>query len=401
MKALILAGGEGKRLRPFTYTRPKAMVYVAGKPLLYWVIDELKKAGIDEFYIVVRHHKEKIIEYFKGWKNIFFIGQGDEYGTAKAVECAKGNITGEFIVVAGDQLFSYKIIKELMAKKGKKVAALKEHENSERYGSVVIDGNRIKEVYEKSKDPPSKLINLSIYKFTDEIFSEIEKIKKSSRGEYEITDVLSGAEAMITKEFWMDITWPWDLLEANESLLERMGERRGRIINSTVKGRVVMEEGSVVENSFIEGNVYLGKNVRIGPFAYIRGPTAICDNCSIGSGTTVKSSILFPRVNAKHLTYIGDSVIGENVNFGSSTQVANFRFDGKEVWVETEKGKVNSSRKKLGAFVGDDTKFGVGSMVMPGKVIGNNCWIGSGVVVYKNIPSNKKIFIKHEWIEEG
>jgi|YelNatPaOPRAMG01_1025707.scaffolds.fasta_scaffold04632_9 bifunctional UDP-N-acetylglucosamine pyrophosphorylase/glucosamine-1-phosphate N-acetyltransferase len=401
MKALILAGGEGKRLRPFTYTRPKGMVYIAGKPLLYWIMEELKKAGINEFYIVVQHHKEKIIEYFKEWKNVVFLEQGKEYGTAKAVECAKGSITGEFVVVAGDQLFSHKIVKEVMGRKGKKVAALKEHGEGENYGFVLVEGGRIKEVHEKSERPPSRLINLSIYKFTDEIFNEIQKIEKSSRGEYEITDALAGAEAVITKDFWMDITWPWDMLKANELLLEQMAERRGRIINSTIKGKVIMEEGAVVENSVIEGNVYLGKNTHVGPFAYIRGPTSICDNCSVGGGTTVKASILFPRVNAKHLSYIGDSVIGEDVNFGSSTQLANFRFDGKEVWVETEKGKVNSRRKKLGAFVGDNTKFGVGAMVMPGKVVGNNCWVGSGVVVYKNIPSNKKVFVKHEWIEEG
>ncbi|MGB9719009.1 MAG: bifunctional sugar-1-phosphate nucleotidylyltransferase/acetyltransferase [Candidatus Anstonellales archaeon] len=401
MKALILAGGEGKRVRPFTHTRPKAMVYVAGKPLLYWIIEELKKAGINEFYVVVQHHKEKILEYFNGWKNICFLEQGKEYGTAKAVESAKGKIKGEFIAVAGDHLFSHKIVKELIGRKGKKVAALKEHVSTENYGSVVVREGRIKEVHEKSKNAPSNLVNISMYKFSDEIFSEIEKIKKSKRGEYEITDVLPGAEAVVTKDFWMDITWPWDMLKANEVLLDQMAEKMGRIVNSTVRGKVVMEEGAVVENSVIEGNVYLGKNVHIGPFAYIRGPTSIGDGCNIGGGTTVKSSILFPKVNAKHLTYIGDSIIGENTNFGSSTQLANFRFDSKEVWVETENGRMNSWRKKLGAFVGDDTKFGVGSIVMPGKVIGNNCWIGSGVVVYKNIPSNKKIFVKQEWTEEG
>lgn len=401
MKALILAGGEGKRLRPFTYTRPKAMVYVAGKPLLYWIVEELRKAGIEEFYVVVQHHKEKILEYFNGWKDVVFLEQSKEYGTAKAIEAAKGKIKGEFITVAGDHLFSYKIIKELIGRKGKKIAVLKEHPKTENYGSVVVEGGRIKKVYEKSKNPPSRLINLSMYKFSDEIFSDVEKIKKSPRGEYEITDALPGAEAIVTKEFWMDITWPWDMLKANEILLNGMAEKRGRIVNSTINGKVVMEDGAVVENSVIEGDVYLGKNAHVGPFAYIRGPTSICDNCNVGGGTTVKSSIIFPRTNAKHLSYIGDSVIGENNNLGSSTQLANFRFDGKEVWVETEEGKINSRRKKLGTFSGDNTKFGVGSIAMPGKVIGNNCWIGSGVVVYKNIPKNKRIFIKQEWIEEG
>ena len=106
-------------------------------------------------------------------------------------------------------------------------------------------------------------------------------------------------------------------------------------------------------------------------------------------------------MKAKHLSYIGDSVVGEGVNFGSGTQVANYRFDAGNVNVLTEKGWVNSGRKKLGAIIGDNTKFGVLSCTMPGKLIGNDCWVGSNVVVNRNLRSGQKVLMKQEHITTG
>ncbi|MEM3432471.1 MAG: glucosamine-1-phosphate N-acetyltransferase, partial [Candidatus Bilamarchaeaceae archaeon] len=111
---------------------------------------------------------------------------------------------------------------------------------------------------------------------------------------------------------------------------------------------------------------------------------------------TVKESVIFDEVDAKHLAYIGDSVIGRNVNFGAGTQLANFRFDEGNVNVSTERGWVNSGRRKLGAIVGDNVKFGVLASVMPGKLIGPNCWIHSGVVVNRNVPSGLYVFVQQQ-----
>jgi bifunctional UDP-N-acetylglucosamine pyrophosphorylase/glucosamine-1-phosphate N-acetyltransferase len=182
------------------------------------------------------------------------------------------------------------------------------------------------------------------------------------------------------------------LLEANDHALSRLEARAGIIENSTVEGKVIMGDGAKIINSYVEGCAYIGAGTVIGPNACLRGFNSIGKNCSIGSGTTLKSSILLDHVNAKHLSYIGDSVIGENVNFGSGTQVANYRFDEKNVLVMTEKGWVDSGRSKLGAFVGDNTKFGVLSCTMPGKCIGSGCQVHSGVVVNRNVPSGTSVF---------
>lgn len=230
------------------------------------------------------------------------------------------------------------------------------------------------------------------------VFSELKQLNKSPRGEYEIVDLFLGAKAVEVDGFWMDVGYPWHLFDANEFLLFRMGsgEKGGKIEDCTIKGKIILEDGAKIFNSYVEGISYIGTGSEIGPYAVLKGFNSIGRNCSIGGGTTVKNSIIFDHVNAKHLSYIGDSVIGEGVNFGSGTQLANYRFDEGYINIQTEKSWINSGRKKLGAIVGDRTKFGVLACTMPGKIIGHDCWVSSGVVVNQNIPSNTHVYAKNE-----
>ncbi len=398
MKAVILAAGEGVRLKPFTETRPKVLLQVAGKPLLHHLLVEAKKAGIKEAVIVVRHLKEQIIEYFSktdlGIK-ITFVEQGKDNGTGAALLCAKDQVKETFVAMAGDSVLEAGVIKAVIdGHKGKITLALKKVENPSSYGVASVSKGVITAFEEKPKTPKSDLANISVYCMEPTVFDEIKKIIKSTRGEYEIVDIFVGATAVTINGYWKDIGYPWDLFDANEFLLSKMDTVHEKIENSTIDGKVIMEKGARIINSYVEGYAYIGENTVIGPNAYLRGCNSIGKNCAIGSGTTVKSSILFDNVHAKHLTYIGDSIIGSNVNFGSGTQIANYRFDGKEIPILTEKGWVNSGRSKLGVFVGDNTKFGVLSCTMPGKFIGANCWIHSGIVVNKNVPSNPNVFTR-------
>ncbi|MDD5340006.1 MAG: sugar phosphate nucleotidyltransferase [Candidatus ainarchaeum sp.] len=416
MKAVILAAGEGKRLRPLTETRPKAMLPVAGRPILHHLLDEARKAGITDAVIVVRHMKEKMIEYFS--KNyvgvkLKFVEQGAENGTGAALLAARDEIGDTFVALAGDIVTDSSVIKKVIAAHGGGITlALKKVANPHEYGVVELSGGKVSLFEEKPKHPKSDLANLSVYCMEPTIFGELKSLGKSERGEYELVSLFTGAKGVVVDGYWRDIAYPWDLLEANEHVLSTMEARtgvmsrsadreharlrtaEGDIENSTINGKVIMEDGAKIINSYVEGCAYIGAGTVIGPNAYLRGFNSIGRNCSIGSGTTVKSSILLGHVNAKHLSYIGDSVIGEGVNFGAGTQVANYRFDGNNVLVMTEKGWVNSGRKKLGVFVGDNTKFGVLSCTMPGKSIGADCQVHSGVVVNRNVPSGTSVFTR-------
>jgi len=398
MKAIILAAGEGLRLRPLTETRPKTMLPVAGKPILHRLIIEAKKAGISEAIVIVRYKKEKVIEYFKsndcGMK-LTFVEQGPGNGTGAALLSAADRIDDTFVALAGDIVTEASVIKAVIsAHDGGITLALKKVPNPHEYGVCELSNGKVSLFEEKAKHPKSDLANLSVYCMEPTVFSEIKSLGKSERGEYEIVDLFVGAKGVIVDGYWRDIAYPWDLLDANEHVLDSLEARLGQVENSTITGKVIMEDGAKIINSYVEGVAYIGAGTVIGPNAYLRGSNSVGKNCHIGPGSTLKSSILLDSVNAKHLTYIGDSLIGEGVNFGAGSQVANYRFDSGLINVVTEKGWVNSGKKKLGVFVGDNTKFGVLSCTMPGKSIGSDCWIHSGVVVNRNIPTGTRVFTR-------
>ncbi len=405
MKAVIMAAGEGVRLKPLTSTRPKVMLSVAGKPILHHLIVEAKKAGISEVLIVVRYLKEKVIDYFKGKDlglKITFVEQGRENGTAAAILAAEKEIQDTFVVLAGDTITEASVIRKVIdahKKNGqnrKITLGVKKVANPHLYGVVELSGDTVSIFEEKPEHPKTDLANLSIYCMDASVFSEIRSIPRSPRGEYEIVNLFVGAKAVVVEGFWMDIAHPWDLLIANEYLLKGMEAQSGTIENSTILGKVIMEPGAKIINSYIEGDIFIGANSVIGPNAYIRGSTSIGANCEIGGATTIKNSILFDNVKAKHLSYIGDSIIGEDVNFGSGTQIANYRFDSLNINVQTERGWANTGRNKFGAVVGDGVKFGVLACTMPGKLIGEGSWISSGVVVNKNVPPHSRVYVKQE-----
>jgi len=398
MKAVILAAGDGIRLRPLTETRPKPMLTVAGKPLLHHLLLEAKKAGITEAVVVVRQMKEKFIDYFAkndvGMK-LKFVEQAAGSGSAIALLSAQKEVDDTFVVLAGDIITEASVIKSVIdAHNGGITLALKKAANPHNYGVVELSNGKVSLIEEKPKHPKGDLVNLSIYCMEPTVFNDLKSIAKSERGEYELVSILVGAKGVVVGGFWKDIAYPWDLFDVNEFLLSSMEARSGHIENSTVEGKVIMEAGAKIINSYIEGCAHIGEGAVIGPNACLRGFNSIGKKCSIGSGTTVKNSILGDNVNAKHLTYIGDSIIGDEVNFGSGTQIANFRFDGGNVSVLTEKGWVNTGRCKVGAFVGDNARFGVLSCTMPGKLIGSNSRIHSGVAVNKNIPPNTEVFTR-------
>ena len=190
----------------------------------------------------------------------------------------------------------------------------------------------------------------------------------------------------------------WQLFDANKFLLEKTGEKKDKsqIENSTIKGKVILEPGAKILDSYVEGPLYVGANTIIGPHAYIRGTSSIGRNCCIGDSTTIKNSIIFDNVNAKHLSYIGDSIVGEGCNFGSATQIANFRFDAGSVKAKVEDVIIDTRRNKLGAIIGDGVKMGVLSSVMPGKMIGDHCWIGANVMVKENVERNTLVELEQK-----
>lgn len=408
MKGVIIAAGEGKRLKPLTHTRPKCMIPVAGKPILHHVIQLLKEAGVRDLVIVVNYLKEKIMDEFGDGRKlgvrIEYAEQKEMRGTADAFLSAEGLVEDTFVGMASDVITESSAVRKLIeAHDSEMTVGLKSVHDVSEFGVAKVEDGWIVDFKEKPRRGGRGLVNCSIYVMNDSVFKKLKALKPSGRGEHEITDLIrmlarqGKVRGVELAEFWQDLGMPWQLFDANEFLLSKMPERReGKIENCVVKGKVIVERGAHVFNSFIEGPVFIGRDTEVGPYSFIRGNSSIGERCSIGDSTTVKNSIIMNGVNAKHLSYIGDSIVGENCNFGAGTQIANWRFDAGTIKMEVMERKVDTKRKKLGVVIGDNTKTGVLVSVMPGKTIGDNCWIGANVQVDRNIPRATKVFLKQQ-----
>jgi len=390
MKCVILAAGEGNRMHPLTYTRPKVMLPIAGKPILEWNLLNARAAGLKEFIFVVSYKSEMVREYFgdgKPWNvKITYVNQGKAMGTAHAIGTVEPFVS-DCIVLCGDTIFGANDIKQI-AKKGTKIG-LVQIENATEYGIVDLKKTHVVKIYEKMEHPVSNVINAGIYHFNKHIFDFIRKTEKSPRGEFEITDSINmlvskePMEGVFLKE-WRDVVYPWHLLDANEELLKKLKTKiQGTVEkNVTAKGIVVVGKGTVIlSGSYIEGPVSIGCNSKIGPNCYIRPYTTIGSDCHVGNACEVKNSIVMDHSNVPHLNYVGDSIIGQNCNLGAGTTVANLRLDKKNIVITLNGKKIDSKRRKLGMVMGDNVQTGINSVINVGTMIGNNVFIGPGAVV--------------------
>ncbi|MHA1299576.1 MAG: bifunctional sugar-1-phosphate nucleotidylyltransferase/acetyltransferase [Candidatus Helarchaeota archaeon] len=419
MKALLLCAGKGTRLRPFTFNRPKHLLPIVNKPLLAHTIDGLKSAGVRDFVIVIGYLQEMIKEVFRdGSKlgvNIEYITQENPQGTAQAVGIAESLIGSEsFLMQYGDVLVSPDVYKSLLVryntKKPNSIVSVIPVDDPSKYGVIDKEGERVKQIIEKPEPgtAPTNLANAGLYIFNSAIFDAIRNTKLSKRDEYELTDSI---QILIDKNFniidyeiksvWKDIGLPWDLLEANELLLKNMRlENKGTIEkNVNIHGEVGIGEGTVIRSGvYIIGPVLIGNDCIIGPNCYLRPNTVLGNGVKIGNACEIKASLIMDNSAVPHLSYIGDSVIGRNVNLGAGTITANLRFDKKSIKASIKQKRVDSQRKKLGAIIGDNSQSGIGVTFMPGVIVGMNCAIWPNMNVWKDVPSDTLIMPKEETI---
>ena len=422
MKAIILSAGEGTRMRPLTLTKPKTMLPVAGKPIIQYNIEALRDNGVTDILLIVSYEEKIVKDYFKDGGDfgvkISYKTQEELLGTANAIGYGKDFVDGTFIVLNGDIILDNNLIKNILDEyldyKVDTLMVLKEVENPSLFGVVEIEDSLVKSIVEKPKleEAPSNLINTGVYVFNSDIFDKIAKTTKSKRGEYEITDSLAmqidegkTVRGIKTDKDWIDVGHPWELIEINEVILKKIKTNiKGKIENNAhIHGEIFLGEGSIIRSGvYIEGSVYIGKNCDIGPNCYIRGNSYFGDNVKVGNAVEVKNSIIMENTNVNHLTYVGDSVIGSNCNIAAGTNIANLRFDNGNVKTKVKDKKVDAGRRKFGAIFGDQVKTGINSSFSPGVKVGCNSFIGSGVLLYEDVGSNKLVLVeqRHKIIDK-
>lgn len=373
MKAVILTAGKGTRAFPLTETKPKCMVNILNKPLLFYTIEKLKNLGIEEIGLVVGYKKEKIRKFFGN--EFKYFKQKKLLGTANALYSARNFTDENFIALNGDIYFEDSL-QNFLKFKNNTIGTIFSS-NTSSYGRVLKKGNKLIRIEEKSKGGKG-LINSGIYLFDEKIFDFIEKTRENdSRKEYELTDSIN----LMARKFefkiynlegyWQDITFPWDLLKANLFALNKLND----IVigeNTEVWPSVIIRKPAVIGNNCTIKNCVIESSV-------------VGNNCTIGEFSIVKRSIIGNFSNIPHLNYVGDSIIGENCNLGAGTKIANLRFDEKEIFAIVKNQKVCTGLKKFGAVIGDGTKTGINVSIYPGRIIGCNKWVKPHSEVIENI----------------
>ena len=378
-----MAAWEWSRMRPLTDNTPKPLLQICGRTIIEHNIEPIIE-HFDEIFMIVKYKSECFKEYFGAMyqgKKIHYIEQWEQSGTGAAILALEWHITGEFVIVSGDDLYESSDIIRLAEQKWY-ATLCKRVGNPELFGIFTCDSEwKATGIIEKPTDISlGNLASIGNHKFDDQIFEILRALPLSPRWELEITDLIhiyiqewlySVVEATGR---WISIGYPWDLLRANDAIIGWYSETvdKWAIIepNVIIKWNIYLEEGVILKSgTYIEGSVYFGKWTVIWPNSYIRGNTSIGDNSKIGAFVEIKNSYIGSDSAVPHLSYLGDSVIGNHVNIGGGSKVANLRHDHSGIRVMVKDKLIDSGRHKLGAIIGDGSHLGIGTLIYPGRVI--------------------------------
>lgn len=352
MKALILSGGKGTRLRPLTHTTAKQLIPVANKPILHFVLDQVTGAGIADIGIIISPDTGSLIRESVGdgsrWQaEITYIVQDNPAGLAHAVKTAREFLAdSSFLMFLGDNLIQGGVASMVQAFQKNNpdgLIQLKQVKDPRAFGVAVLDGNmRVVRLVEKPKEPPSDLVLVGIYLFSPVVHEAIDRIKPSWRGELEITDAIqelvrmgNKVDANVLDGWWLDTGKKDEILEANRVVLDEYTRREiaGAVDDkSQIVGRVVVGAGSVVEDSTVRGPVVIGQNVTI-QNSFIGPYTAIGDNSEL-INVSLEHSVILDNCHLSGIENLEDSLIGQNARIVKSA----------------------SHRRALRLFVGDDAE---------------------------------------------
>ena len=316
MKALILSGGKGTRLRPLTYTGAKQLVPVANKPILWYGIESIVAAGIREIGIIISPETGEEIQEKTGngdrfGASITYILQDQPLGLAHAVKVARSFLgDSPFVMYLGDNLIQDEIGKFLQAFKQQQLDSLillRAVSNPSAFGVAKVDPQgRVLALVEKPKVPPSNLALVGIYFFSQSIHSAIDAIHPSARGELEITDAIQqlidwdkAIEALQLQGWWLDTGKKDDLLEANRIILDtqdEIGIEADVDEQSKVIGRVKIGADTKIINSTIRGPIIIGNGCHI-------------ENCFIGPYSSIADGVRLIEVDLEHSVILKEAKV--------------------------------------------------------------------------------------------
>ncbi|QDX40799.1 sugar phosphate nucleotidyltransferase [Salarchaeum sp. JOR-1] len=379
MKAVILAAGEGNRLRPLTERRPKPMLPVGNRPILEHVLEAVVAAGFEEVVFVVGYERDRIQTYFgdgDDWNvDITYASQDHQLGTGHAVLQAEPYVDEAFVVLNGDRVIDASLVEAV----GEKIhsgelpaVSVTRVENARNYGVVEVAGETVQGIQE---NPPRQtrradVINAGVYGFDTEIFDALRATDTSRSGELEVTATLDrlAADQRVAAvrygDYWLDVSYLWDLLAVNAAVLTN--DAIATEAQSARPEVAVAASADIAESAVVHPRVSLGGNV------------------TVGANAVLSNAVVLPDATIEPGAVVQDCVIGENATVGPNTTVVG---GPARVVVDDEVHRDVG----LGGVIGDNTLLGGGVTVDSGTIIGNHVCVESGVTVAERIPSGVEV----------
>lgn len=383
MQAIILAAGEGVRVRPLTRSRPKAMIPVANRPIIEYVIEALLKNGIRDIVVVVGYRKEQVTRFLNGLDvPIEVVVQEKQLGTAHALRCAESKIKGDFLVLPGDNYIDPQSIARI--RNTSNAILVKDHPNPSNFGVVITNNGLVTDIVEKPEHAPSFLVSTGIYSLKKSFFS--------FREGNHITDIISemiraGEKIQpVPADDWQDAIFAWDLLKMNRRLLVQLPQAR---------------EGTASRQTVIHGPVHIGKGTTIGPNTVIHGPVVIGNDCTIGPHCCIMpNTSIGSRVRLDPFLFLSDAIIMDDTAIGSHSHIVQTVIGERSTLsdhtsVSTASGLLDiegrTIRSEFGAILGDNVAGGPFT-IYKNCVVGNNVTIeGDERIVSRIVPDGSMV----------
>jgi|WetSurMetagenome_2_1015567.scaffolds.fasta_scaffold02148_5 UDP-N-acetylglucosamine diphosphorylase / glucose-1-phosphate thymidylyltransferase / UDP-N-acetylgalactosamine diphosphorylase / glucosamine-1-phosphate N-acetyltransferase / galactosamine-1-phosphate N-acetyltransferase len=388
-QAIILAAGEGRRLRPFTVNKPNAMIYIAGKPIIQYVIEALAQNGIRDIIIVVGYKREQIFDYLGDGRRFgvvinYFI-QNEQIGTAHALLQSRDHTDEEFLVLSGNKLITADTISGLIQSRPWSILVKRENTPG-RYFTVMTHRGMLTDIIDPAPTPQSYVVNTGIYVFNKSIFELLKSRLDIPEVIREMLKTGINISAVETKESWYDVVYPWDIIQVNADAMQHISANSNGVIESGVytKGQVFIGKGTTIRsNTYISGPVTIGEGCEIGPNTCIFPATSIGDNVVIAPFTHIKNSIIGDSVNIGPGCTIEDSIIDRHSNIGahfcSVAELTEMRIDWQIYMV------------KIGAMIGEGCEINNGVTAKPGLIAGNYCQVNSLKIISGTLPDKSLV----------
>ncbi len=390
--AVVLAAGEGIRLRPLTKHRPKPMLPAGNRPILEYVLDALVDAGIDDLHLVVGYGANRVQNHFGSTyrdRLLTYHRQETQLGSGHALLQAKDALDADFCVVNGDQLIESEMVRAVLdAHTVEDVATLGvlKSEQAPNYGAVAVEDGRVVEFVERPATRDYHLLNAGIYVFAPSFLPKVETAPRQD-GELALSDPIaslidddSPVRAAHVDGIWQDATYPWDLRSLTETVLSR-----GLVDESPVEdGVFVADTASIHEDATLRAPVVIGTDCVVGPNAVIGPGTALGANVTVDAGAVVSQSVIDADCRIGINATVVECVAARGVHIDAGATIPGGR-------ASVVVGTTVHEDVDLGGVLADRVRLGAGTTVEPGTLIGSNARIAAGCTVDKAVDEGTEV----------